>query len=292
MNRILKAATSTLALAFVFTACQKMDRPELGDYTRDANPPGGPLKFYVAFDGTTTDPLMNAVDSIRATFPAANPLAPADGINGKAVQGERTKAIKYAAPNDFAKATSMSVAFWMKHTPHAGGAEFVFSMPTSNSDWPSNQMFMLIEDQGQSTQNLAAVKFHMMGQWFEFVGEKRMTGGLLNGNWHHLAITYDESSSMLSYYLDGQQFTGLDSSLTFYKKKNPDVNSPIPFVGRGPLTFTNINGFIIGGTNKHVGISGPGDDWIQSYSGQLDQFRLYDKPLTAAEVQELFNSKM
>ncbi len=283
MNRILKAATSTLALALVFSACQKMDRPELGDYTRDANPPGGPLKFYVAFDGTTTDPLMNAVDSIRATFPAANPLAPADGINGKAVQGERTKAIKYAAPNDFAKATSMSVAFWMKHTPHAGGAEFVFSMPTSNSDWPSNQFFMLIEDQGQSTTDLAAVKFVVQGQWFEFVGAKRITGGLLNGNWHHLVVSYDETTSKLSYFMDGQQLTGLDASVTDVKRNGQP---------RGPLNFTNINGFIIGGTNKHVGISGPGDDWIQSYSGQLDQFRLYDKPLTAAEVQELFNSKM
>jgi hypothetical protein len=283
MNKIIKAATTTLAMAFVFSACQKMDRPELGDYTRDANPPGGPLKFYVAFDGTTTDPLMNAVDSIRATFPSANPLAPADGINGKAVQGERTKAIRYAAPNDFAKATSMSVAFWMKHSPHAGGAEFVFSMPTSNSDWPSNQFFMLIEDQGQSTAQLAAVKFVVQGQWFEFVGEKRIQGGLLDGNWHHLAVTYDQATSKMSYFLDGQQLTGLDASVTDVKKNGQP---------RGPLDFTNINGFIIGGTNKHVGISGPGDDWIQSFSGQLDQFRLYDKPLTAAEVQELFNSKM
>ena len=292
MNRLIKTATATLALAFVFNACQKMDRPELGDYTRDANPPGGPLKFYVAFDGTTTDPLMNAVDSIRATFPSANPLAPADGISGKALQGERTKAVRYAAPNDFARSTSMSVAFWMKHSPHAGGAEFVFSMPTSNSDWPSNQFFMLIEDQGQSTAQLAAVKFVIQGQWFEFVGEKRIQGGLLDGNWHHLVVSYDETTSKLSYFMDGQQLTGLDASVTDVKKANPDPNAPNPTIPRGALNFTNINGFIIGGTNKHVGISGPGDDWIQSYSGQLDQFRLYDKPLTAAEVQELFNGKM
>jgi hypothetical protein len=177
----------------------------------------------------------------------------------------------------------MSVSFWMKQTPHAGGAEFVFSMPTSKSDWPSNQFFMLIEDQGQSTQQLAAVKFVILGQWFEFVGDKRIQGGLLNGNWHHLVITYDENTSKLSYFLDGNQLTGLDASVTDVKKNGAP---------RGPLQFTDINGFIIGGTNKHVGISGPGDDWIQSYSGQLDQFRLYNKALTAAEVQELYNSKL
>ncbi len=43
----------------------------------------GPLKFYVAFDGTTSNPLMNAVDSIRAKFPSDNPLASIDGAKRK-----------------------------------------------------------------------------------------------------------------------------------------------------------------------------------------------------------------
>jgi len=36
-----------------------MDHPVLGDYPQDANPAGGPLKFYVAFDGTSDDVLKN-----------------------------------------------------------------------------------------------------------------------------------------------------------------------------------------------------------------------------------------
>ena len=43
-----------------------MDRPVLGNYVKDANPPGGPLKFYTAFDGVD-------VDSIRANFAIDNP---------------------------------------------------------------------------------------------------------------------------------------------------------------------------------------------------------------------------
>lgn len=283
MNSLIKTATATLALAFVFTACQKMDRPELGDYTRDVNPPGGPLKFYVAFDGTTTDPLMNAVDSIRATFPTANPLAPADGISGKGVQGERGKAIKYPSANDWANtATSMTIAFWMKHMPHSDGPEFYFSLPTTEY-WHNSQAFMMIEDKGQSTAELATVKFALFDQWFEFTGEKRMTGGLLNGNWHHFAIVYDETTSKLTYYLDGVPFTNLDPSLTDVKKDGQP---------RGPLKFSNTTGFIVGGWNKHANQSGPTDAWINSYSGQMDQFRLYGKALSAAEVQALFNSKM
>jgi hypothetical protein len=40
-----------MGLVIMLGACQKMDRPALGDYPKDANPPGGPLKFYTAFDG-------------------------------------------------------------------------------------------------------------------------------------------------------------------------------------------------------------------------------------------------
>ena len=39
-----------LVAVIAITSCQKMDKPPLGDYPKDASPPGGPLKFFVAFD--------------------------------------------------------------------------------------------------------------------------------------------------------------------------------------------------------------------------------------------------
>ena len=74
-KNISRIACLSLAAMILFTACQKLDKPELGNnYPKDSNPPGGPLKFYVAFDGTTSNPSMNAVDSIRASFASDNPL--------------------------------------------------------------------------------------------------------------------------------------------------------------------------------------------------------------------------
>ena len=100
-NKIITNATVVLALVIAIAGCNKPSRPALGDYPKDANPPGGPLKFYAAFDGTTANPLMNAVDSIRANFPSDNPLASADGVEGKGIQGVIDKAIKYPGANDF-----------------------------------------------------------------------------------------------------------------------------------------------------------------------------------------------
>ena len=101
-NKILKTAIFILALFVAGTSCKKLSRPALGDFPKDNDArfplyPGGPLKFYAAFDGISTNPLMNAVDSVRANFPSDNPFVSVAGITGKAIQAASTKdkAIKY-----------------------------------------------------------------------------------------------------------------------------------------------------------------------------------------------------
>src|SRR5262245_26082866 len=108
MKRILKLSLSVLLLGLIAEGCNKTSRPELGDYPVDANQPGGPLKFYAAYDGTTGNPMMNAVDSLRANFPSNNPLSSVDGISGKAVQGASGLAINYPSANDFKSVTSFT----------------------------------------------------------------------------------------------------------------------------------------------------------------------------------------
>src|SRR4026209_1399832 len=116
MKNIFRLSASFVLIILIAGSCQKMERPKLGDYPKDANAPGGPLKFYVAFDGTTSNPLMNAVDSVRATFPSENPLASVDGAKGMAVQGVIDKAIKYPSANDFKNSTSITISMWVNNT--------------------------------------------------------------------------------------------------------------------------------------------------------------------------------
>ncbi|MBC7949975.1 MAG: LamG domain-containing protein [Chitinophagaceae bacterium] len=266
--------------------CQKKERPSLGDYPKDANAPGGPLKFYAAYDGSSADPLMNAVDSIRANFASSNPLASIPGISGKAVQGVFDKAIKYASANDFATSTSFSISVWIKATPWAGGAGFVFSL-TNKDYWHNSAIFLMFEDQGQSSTTAAAMKFAVMDQWFEFVGPNLLQKPVLNGQWHQLVFVYDQTTSKLTYYFDGAAITGLAASLTDMKNGgNP----------RGPVKLTDNDGnagsLVVGGWNKQAGITGPTDGWVLGFNGGIDQFRMYGKVLTASEVLALYNSKL
>ena len=48
-NKIKITATAALFGVAALVGCQKMERPALGNYVKDTNPPGGPLKLYTSF---------------------------------------------------------------------------------------------------------------------------------------------------------------------------------------------------------------------------------------------------
>jgi hypothetical protein len=263
----IKKAFGIALISLAFVGCQNMDRPELGDYPKDANAPGGPLKFYVAFDGTTANSLMNAVDSIRAKFPTNNPLESTEGISGKALKGGKPKQfVTYSKPNDFvANSGSFSIAFWSKHGAPTQ-TEFVFSVVSDN--WAKANMFCLFE--GSVTNPI--VKFFVDEQpgdkWFEWLNSEKLTG-VYDGQWHHLAFVYDGTKSGMTAYKDGVAFA---TRLWFNH-------------GNLKMKEDKVLGFRIGGAGN------PAEGWMNSWTGDLDQFRMYSKALTLAEVNELYTKK-
>jgi len=274
-----------LSLPFLTTAffsCQKMDRPESGDYLKDSNPPGGPLNFYVAFDGTTADPLRNAVDSIRANFASDNPLTSSAGVSGKGLKGESKKFVKYAKPNDWAiQAKSFTISVWEKRNGQTqnnigtNGPEFPFSFKSSNGHWSGGSMLLLLEGNNTACAvKMVVVDKNMGDNWFAWEGGNSIAG-LLDNNWHHMAFVYDAATSKMTLYKDGV------------------ANSVV--LGWGTHGNVNIDNSAI--SELRIG-GGPGtsyttDDWLSStWKGDLDQFRMYSTALTAAQVSSLYASKL
>lgn len=266
-------------MALLAFSCQDLDRPELGNYPKDAAAPGGPLKFYVAFDGTSSNPLMNAVDSIRAKFPSDNPLNSIDGINAKGVQGEKYKYIKYTSANDFAQAAgSFTVSVWMQKNQQR--TDHIFSMPAATDyHWSGGSMFLLTEGPVSAPVVKFFVKDKTAEKWFEWVGANTVNG-LYNGQWHHLAFVYDGSSSLMTLYVDGQAHP-FKSEWTNHGNivLEPSKITALK-IGAGPQEFTAAE------------VANNGDDWLKnSFVGGIDQFRMYSTALTATEVQSLFTRK-
>lgn len=264
-----------LSAILISAGCSKKSRPVLGDFPKDQDPhfplyPGGPLKFYSAFDGTSADKLMNAVDSIRANFPSENPLAATTGISGKAIQGDGAKAIKYPSANDFGQVTSCTISLWVNNTVNPN-TELYFSL-VDRDYWHGSSAFLLVE---HAAADKCTFKFALQDHWVEYTNQS-FTKPLFNGQWHHLAFTYDETTSILKIYFDGQEVPA------------PGGGN----LGIGPLNLRNASSLVVGGWNKHAGIEGPTDSWISGFTGKMDQFRLYGKALTASEILALYNSKL
>ena len=276
--KAIKSALTILVLGMIIAGCQKLDRPALGNYPQDANPPGGPLKFYAAFDGSSPNALMNAVDSVRANFPSDNPFASIAGISGKGVQGDGKKIIKYAGANDFVStASSFSLSLWEKRNGSpAGNSSFFFHLASSNGYWTGGSaMFGLFDWASKNTPDSAAIKVDCVDakgndNWFQWIGSTAVKG-IQDNNWHHLVFVYDASTSIMTLYVDGSA-----------------NNNTQNWGSHGPVNMdaSKITGLDVGGMRNI-----PNMGWGQSWDGGLDQFRLYSKALSASEITSLYSVK-
>lgn len=271
MNKI-KNLFLIVAAAVALGSCQKIDRPELGEVVTDSGQlPDGPLRFYASFNKTDgPSPRWNAADSVSGSPALLFPLEFTQGINGNAIQGEDKAAALYLNANDMGSATSFSVSFWIKRPAQPAKTEFIFSLVQPSYEWHNSSLFLLFEKQ---TPTSSIMKFGVKNQWLEGDFNKPV----FDGNWHHLVYSYDNSTKRMSYYFDGQLVTGLTTTQT-------NVNNSVSLTGASNL--------VIGGWNTHAGLAGATGDWVNSFTGQLDQFRMYNKALTAAEVQTLYNGKL
>ncbi|WP_181368964.1 LamG domain-containing protein [Flavobacterium pallidum] len=280
-----KTGLALIAVLSMAGCQQNMDHPAMGEYPEDENPAGGPLKFFVTFDRESENPLMRAVDETRAKFPTENNFTQIDGVSGKAAQGDTDKMISYPKPNDWATtAESFTVAFWEKHNGQTKnganpGAEHIFSIPSSNQHWSGGTMMLLFDQYGASA-SAAAIKFVMIDKnmadtWMTWENENSIEG-VLDNQWHHFAFVYDATTSGFTMYIDG-------------------VNRGTKTWGtHGPINLddSKITGFRIGNGPQKQNPPDQDPNWLYSnWKGGLDQFRLYNIPLSQTEVQDLFAGK-
>lgn len=266
--------------------CQKFSRPALGDYPEDVPvSPTTPLRFYVNFDSSKAEDkqinirFKDSISGYPSFFPNSS-LGITPGVRGTGLSGADGAALNYLSANDFANSTSFTVSFWAKNTvPTGGKAQFAFTLPNKDY-WSSTCMFLLFDHTGSgATTDSAVVKFYVNDnsgdRWFELVGANRMPN-IYDGNWHHLVFAYNETNSTMSIYRDGALYKAL------------------VWTGHGQFKVTPSSVFnvVVGGMNKHVKLPGPTDDWMSSWKGSIDQFRLYNKALSDAEVLALYTNKL
>ena len=286
--------SAVVMLGLGMISCQKLDRPELGELILDPDPPAyEPLKSLWAFEGNATDQGENGFT------PTTSNVSYGTGISGQALQigadgylllkatGDTTR-----YPNGFVglpfdsivNIGSFTISFWMNGTgPIAGGAQGIFSISNKNQFWGNLDIF-LENWSNAGDPNEAWIKIHMFnsnaanGTGEEWTADDNVKIPNTLGKWSHIVLTYNATDSKLSIYKDGA---------LHYSRTLGGGNY-------GKIKYKDFNGIVIGThqfqTTPSLTNHGP-EGWAKSFNGSLDQFRIYNKALSAGEITQLFTDK-
>ncbi len=292
-----KLIQGSLFTAFIFcmviSACQKMDRPELKEIIEDPEPPPyNSLKSLWAFENNVTDEGENKLTGVPVD------VTYVEGVKGQALKIEPKGYLLMKAegdtviyPNEFvgvpkdtlANLGSFTISFWMKATgPFTDGAQGLFAISHKTQFWGNLEIF-LENYNNAADQTEAFIKIHMFNAGAaDGTGEEWNEIKVSNvfNKWTHIGLTYDAAGSQLSLYVDGQPTA---------------INNKVLGGGSyGKIKYNDFNGMVLGNfafqTTPSLTNHGP-EDWARSFNGSLDQFRIYNKSLSATEISQLFTSK-
>ncbi|MEP7252438.1 MAG: LamG domain-containing protein [Ginsengibacter sp.] len=291
-RRLLIGLATMFVASLVITSCQKLERPALGELILDPGPPTLQIlgaNSYWPFDGTSTDTGQNQLSTTTNNISFVPGVTYVLGVTGGSAAQIGTSGYVLAPNlNSSLKAPgSLSLAFWMNGAPGPiqGGAQGIFAISNSTQFWGNLEIFL--ENYSDPTDpNAVFMKIHMFnanvtGGGEEWIQDDNVKLTNVLGKWTHIALTYDAATSQLTLYKDGAP-TG--------------VNNMVLGGGTyGDLKFDDASGMVLGSfafqTNPSLTTHGP-ETWAKSFNGALDQFRIYTKALSAAEVKNLYDNKL
>ncbi len=236
--------------------------PVSGGYTASSQIAADNLKAYWAFENGYADSVSGTV----GTPNNASAVSFVSGIIGKAVEVASPGYINTNIANTIASLGSFTTVCWIKQPASlsSGPTTYMpFSLNQSGYSWEQTKFFMLFNNADNASNSYG--KVCVMDQWFD---PGQVWPKMLDGNWHQMTISFDGTTGALRVYVDGDLMAA-SSSTTF----NPQAN------------FGTADSFTLGGPDDNAHTT---NGWMNSLSGDLDEFRVYDKALSTEEIQDLY----
>lgn len=230
-------------------------------FTSTAQIGSGSLIGYWAFDGSY-------VDSVSKTAATGVGTSFTGGFKGQALQGANNGYVISDLPSAIKNTHSLTIDFWINSTQNTTGILVPICISRTDGFWGVLDMFY----ENGSTATSGNLKVHFNGQtevWF--------TNGFVTNpwsGWQNIALTYDATSSTFTLYQGGVAIATQTAA------------------GLGNILFPDTATKIIFGTEQFqcspsLGTAGGTQPWASYLTGQMDEVRIYNKALSASEIQAL-----
>jgi hypothetical protein len=275
-----------LLTGLVMNSCKKDDNGGGDGKTDPSTIAADNLIAYFPFN-------INGNDTISGMTPTTTPFVYyVAGRRGKALQGVDNGYLLYDLPaqSPLRNLTAFSIAMWFYGPPAIDGVAPVPGIfqinGTSDPVWGN---LTLTQDRMPDVADSLNMKivFHKDGiDWAnQFVGLSNPA--LIENHWMHVVFTYDNVTSKFMCYVNGVALA-FDAGVTdrWAEDDTHDPRTPL-----GDLAFVDASKFAIGGWIERIN-GNRTDDWMGYFTGKMDELRIYDKGLTAAEVSELFAAEV
>jgi hypothetical protein len=236
--------------------------PVNGGYTASSQIAASNLTAYWAFENGYKD----SVSGTDGTPNNSSAISFVNGFLGKAVEVSSPGYINTNVGSTIAGLTSFTMACWIKQPTSlsSGPTTYIpFSLNQAGYSWEQTKLFMLFNNADNASNSYG--KVCLMDQWFD---AGQVWPKMLDGDWHQMTISFNGTTGALRVYVDGVLLS--QTSSTTFKTQSD---------------FGGADSFTLGGPddNAHT-VNG----WMNSLSGDLDEFRVYNKELNLEEVQGLY----
>jgi hypothetical protein len=230
----------------------------------------GNLVGYWSFDGTLADAVSNdEASNSGASF--------VNGFKGQALDFDVANK-SYATFDPSTEITGMgsfTISFWVNPTfidaDASGSIDGIIgfvNLSKPDGFWGNIDWFI----ENGSNPSSAKIVAHITNSTGETWMNVSNDPGLFDA-WSSHTLTYDEGTSTFKYYING----GLKTTATA-----SGWTGPITFVNSGPLVF----GTVQFQTDPSIGCCG-NQGWASYLTGSMDEIRIYDKALTAEEINAM-----
>jgi len=271
MKRIFinKGLSLLIICGVLLISCYKKFEPEsyqpaftVNGYTSVAEIGAGSLVGYWAFEGSYIDSVSNTAGTgVGTSFTG--------GFKGQALQGALNGYVLTAPGNAIKNLQSFTISQWIKTPPPSTGIIGIFSLANTTKFWGNIEVFF---ENGSDNTN-GKVRVHVFKNGADNTYSVDGVSNLFNV-WTNVSVSYDASSSTFRLFVNGAQ-----------------VNSGTLSTVSGPLSFADIGNIVFGTTQFQTTPSQTSgttsQPWASYLTGQMDEVRIYNKALSALDLQAL-----